>query len=107
MTAKRKCKPSATQALLFPNRKAGGRRYPITKREDKRVGSEEPIGRTCTACPTLGSKWQEIYSRGRRNSSRKTVRSPRACWRRTLAVIGGVSLGTMLDDVGAGAGMVR
>jgi hypothetical protein len=47
------------------------------------------------------------YSIGRRNSNPKTRKSPKSCWRRTLAVIGGVSLGTMLDDEGAGTGIVR
>ena len=46
------------------------------------------------------------YSSGRTNSKPKTRISPRTSWRRTLAVIGGVSLGTRLDEEAEGAGMV-
>lgn len=47
------------------------------------------------------------YSSGRRNSSPKMRMSPKTSWRRTLAMIGGVSAGTRLEDEAEGAGMVR
>src|SRR5260370_374537 len=46
-------------------------------------------------------------SSGRRNSKPKRRISPAESWRKTLATMGGVSLGTRLEDVGVGAGMVR
>ena len=47
------------------------------------------------------------YSSVLKNSIPKSRRSPAACWRRTLPVMGGVSLGTKPEDAGAGVGMVR
>jgi len=47
-----------------------------------------------------------FYPRGRKNSSPKRRTSPAASWRSTRAEIGGVSLGTMLDEIGEGAGKV-
>jgi hypothetical protein len=52
-------------------------------------------------------KLAEFYSRGRRNSRAKRRISPADSCRKTFAVIGGVSLGTKLEDAGEGAGMVR
>ena len=49
---------------------------------------------------------KEIYSRGRRNSNQKTRTSPRTSCRRTLAMMGGVSLGTRLEKDAEGAGIV-
>src|SRR5277367_6234972 len=48
-----------------------------------------------------------LYSSGLRNSSPKSRISPAESWRRTLAVMGGVSLGTMPEEAEDGAGMVR
>ena len=50
---------------------------------------------------------QANYSSARRNSSPKSRMSPTDSVRRTLAEIGGVSLGTRPDEVGEGVGMVR
>jgi hypothetical protein len=47
-----------------------------------------------------------FYSSGRRNSNPNRRISPTVVLRRTRAVIGGVSLGTRLEDVGEGAGTV-
>jgi hypothetical protein len=47
------------------------------------------------------------YSRGRRNSRPKTRISPKISWRRTRAVMGGVSFGTKLEEDADGAGMVK
>ena len=47
------------------------------------------------------------YSKGRRNSNPNRRVSPRFSWRNTLAIIGGVSLGTKLEEAGDGAGIVR
>src|SRR5262244_3574983 len=52
-------------------------------------------------------KTAEIYSSGLRNSNPNSRMSPAASWRSTLAAIGGVSLGTKLEDAGDGAGTVR
>jgi hypothetical protein len=49
---------------------------------------------------------KEIYSRGRRNSNPKTRTSPKTSCRRTLAMMGGVSLGTRLEEDAEGAGIV-
>lgn len=48
-----------------------------------------------------------IYSSGLRNSSPNNRISPAASWRRTFAAMGGVSLGTRLEEAGDGAGMVK
>ena len=48
-----------------------------------------------------------IYSKGRMNSKPKRRISPEDSWRSTLATMGGVSLGTMLEVAGPGVGMVR
>jgi hypothetical protein len=48
-----------------------------------------------------------LYSSGLRNSSPKSRMSPAESWRRTLAVMGGVSLGTIPEAADEGAGMVR
>ena len=53
------------------------------------------------------TKGQAIYSRERRNSSPKSRISPIVSWRKTLATMGGVSLGTKLEEAGEGAGMVK
>jgi hypothetical protein len=47
------------------------------------------------------------YSSGRRNSRPKTRISPKISWRRTRAVMGGVSFGTKLEEDAEGAGMVK
>ena len=47
-----------------------------------------------------------IYSSGRRNSNPNSLISPADSCRKTLATIGGVSLGTRLE-AGAGAGIVK
>jgi hypothetical protein len=93
--------------------KRRGRRYPITKGTDKRDRSEgrgKEIWRQERAGVPKGSQKGNFgtrsYSRGRRNSSPKSFRSPTASWRRILAMIGGVSLGMRLGEEGAGAGMV-
>jgi len=48
-----------------------------------------------------------IYSRERRNSNPKRRISPIDSWRKTLATMGGVSLGMRLEEAGEGAGMVK
>jgi len=48
-----------------------------------------------------------IYSSVRRNSRPKRRISPADSCRKTLATIGGVSLGTRLEEAGDGAGMVK
>jgi hypothetical protein len=48
-----------------------------------------------------------IYSIALRNSSPNRRISPALSCLRTRATIGGVSLGTMLDEAGEGAGMVK
>jgi hypothetical protein len=58
----------------------------------------------------MRSMWQEIariYSRGRMNSRPKRRISPADSCRKTLATIGGVSLGTKLEVAGPGVGIVR
>jgi hypothetical protein len=50
---------------------------------------------------------RKTYSSGRRNSKPNKRISPTVFWRKTLAVMGGVSLGTRLEEAGEGAGMVR
>ena len=68
------------------------------------------IRRTLQNYPGQTETEQEIsgiYSSGRRNSNAKRRISPADSCRKTLAVIGGVSLGTKLEEAGAGAGMVR
>jgi len=52
-------------------------------------------------------KREEIYSSDRRNSKPIRRVSPAGSWRRTLAAIGGVSLGIKLEGEGDGAGTVR
>ena len=47
------------------------------------------------------------YSRGRRNSKPNRRTSPKMSCRFTLAMIGGVSLGTRLEEAGEGAGIVK
>jgi hypothetical protein len=49
----------------------------------------------------------KTYSSGRTNSKPNRRISPAESWRKTLAMIGGVSLGTRLEEAGDGAGMVR
>ena len=48
-----------------------------------------------------------IYSSGRRNSNPNSFISPADSCRKTLATIDGVSLGTRLEEAGAGAGIVK
>ena len=52
-------------------------------------------------------KTAQIYSSGLRNSNPNSRMSPAASCLSTLAAIGGVSLGTKLDEAGDGAGTVR
>src|SRR6267143_3077109 len=49
----------------------------------------------------------KTYSIARRNSNPKRRISPTVSWRKTLAAIGGVSLGIRLGEAGDGAGMVK
>jgi hypothetical protein len=54
--------------------------------------------------------WQEIagiYSSGRRNSKPNKRIWPADSCRKTFATMGGVSLGTRLEEAGDGAGMVK
>jgi hypothetical protein len=55
----------------------------------------------------LVGKEKENYSSDRRNSKPIRRVSPAGSWRRTLAAIGGVSLGMKLEGEGDGAGTVR
>ena len=55
----------------------------------------------------LGSKRVEIYSIALRNSNPNKRISPMLSCRNTRATIGGVSLGTMPEEAGEGAGMVK
>jgi hypothetical protein len=47
------------------------------------------------------------YSSGRRNSNPNRRTSPKMSCRLTLAMMGGVSLGTRLEEAGEGAGIVK
>jgi hypothetical protein len=55
----------------------------------------------------LGSKRVEIYSIALRNSNPNKRISPMLSCRNTRATIGGVSLGTIPEEAGEGAGMVK
>ncbi len=54
-----------------------------------------------------GQKVQYIYSIARRNSNPNSRISPAVSCLNTRATIGGVSLGTTLEEAGEGAGIVR
>ena len=93
--------------------KRWGRRYPITKRRDKRGHKHDLFGRPTGTDELTRQEAREAgqgignYSRGCRNSNPNRRISPRLSTRRTLATIGGVSLGRRLEEAGEGAGMVR
>jgi hypothetical protein len=55
----------------------------------------------------IGQKSVQIYSIALRNSNPNKRISPILSCRNTRATIGGVSLGTIPDDAGEGAGMVK
>src|SRR5437899_11860957 len=82
--------------------------YPITQ-----AGYKAPKSRRCAWDELCNKTTHKIrkgypdYSRGRRNSKPKRRISPADSWRKTLATIGGVSLGTKLEDAGEGAGIVK
>jgi hypothetical protein len=90
-----------------------GRGYPITKRRDKRVrGSIFLSAREAQDRRNHSMKVESLpetgnYSRGCKNSNPNRRISPKKSNRRTLATIGGVSLGMRLEAAGEGAGMVR
>jgi len=72
-----------------------------TRKEEKGPGSTVPeIG-------LLRRKSAQIYSIALRNSNPNNLISPAVSCLKTLAAIGGVSLGTILEDAGEGAGMVN
>jgi hypothetical protein len=52
-------------------------------------------------------KRAEIYSIALRNSNPNKRMSPILSWRKTRATIGGVSLGTIPEEAGEGAGIVK
>ena len=66
------------------------------------LGARLPCHITTQVCGQVGR-----HSIGRRNSNPKRRISPAESWRRTFAVMGGVSLGTRLEKEGEGAGMVK
>jgi len=73
-------------------------------------GGYSDSGRGKRSCPILlkpSVKAAILYSSGLRNSTPKSRISPAESWRRTLAVMGGVSLGTTPEEAEEGAGMVR
>ena len=90
-----------------------GPRYPITKRRDKRDrGSLFLTRQKLKTGPynrmgVWSSRGTGNYSRGCRNSNPNRRSSPKWSNRRTLAAMGGVSLGIRLEEAGEGAGMVR
>jgi hypothetical protein len=55
----------------------------------------------------LRRKSAQIYSIALRNSNPNNLISPAVSCLKTLAAIGGVSLGTMLEEAGEGAGIVN
>jgi hypothetical protein len=85
------------------------RGYPITKAGYR--AKKSPSLSLLRDGPFVGllkqSDERKDYSIARRNSNPKRRISPAASWRNTLAVIGGVSLGTRLEAAGDGAGMVK
>ena len=82
----------------------------ITKGRDNRVpcpaGAGDPHKMAWFEASSEAAEEKEIYSRGRRNSNPKTRTSPKTSCRRTLAMMGGVSLGTRLEEEAEGAGIV-
>lgn len=70
-------------------------------------GGKKEYAVGCVRGALLRRKSAEIYSIARRNSNPNSRISPTVSCLRTRAAIGGVSLGTTLDDAGEGAGMVN
>src|SRR5271165_1137288 len=98
-------------ALQFRQERLWGPRYVITTRGDMRVLAGRDMdtnGQVTGVTLRIVQEWTLYYrySRGRRNSSPKILISPSTVCRRTLAVIGGVSLGTKLEEEADGAGIV-
>ena len=89
------------------------RGYPITKAGDE--GTKKCVAQDGSSAgyqnyPNEKQVRQEIagiYSSGRMNSKPKSRISPADSCRKTFATIGGVSLGTRLEEAGDGAGMVK
>ena len=97
------------QAQYFPWVGPWGRRHVITNRADKRVSREqrsEGKGTKTFSTSSPSIKGVKNHSRDRENSSPNALISPKTSWRRTLAVMGGVMLGTKLEEEADGAGIV-
>jgi len=76
--------------------------------EVRNCSKNQPAGsRRKRAILRRGQYGIENYSRGRRNSSPNSRTSPKMSCRLTRAMIGGVSLGTRLEEAGEGAGIVK
>ena len=73
--------------------------------EDYKSGNRPIADRPCERRRKCQNRIQ-IYSSGRRNSKPNRRHSPKSSSRSTFAIIGGVSLGIMLEAVGMGAGIV-
>jgi hypothetical protein len=65
------------------------------------------LGSTAPKKGLLRRKSAQIYSIALRNSNPNNLISPAVSCLKTLAAIGGVSLGTILDEAGDGAGIVN
>lgn len=71
------------------------------------LAKQTPKTGTYNATKVKSSRGTGNYSRGCRNSNPNRRISPKMSNRRTLATIGGVSLGMRLEEAGEGAGIVR